>query len=83
MLTFPAYATDIFDIPKEGYVILQFDISKEGKPINIEVIESKPKRIFDREAIRQLKTWKYKPKIVDGVAVIQKGFKVQLDMVVE
>ena len=67
----------------EGYVGMQFDISEEGKPFNIKVIESVPEGVFDRSALLALSKWRYKPKKVDGVAVTQIGMKVQLDFKVE
>ena len=39
--------------------------------VNPKVIESKPVRIFDREAIRAILKYKFKAKIVDGVAMTQ------------
>jgi protein TonB len=33
------------------------------------VIEASPARIFNREAIRAILNWKFKPRVVDGVAV--------------
>ena len=63
----------------EGSVLLKFDISAEGKPVNIRVLKSNPEKIFDNSAICALSKWTYKPKVVDGVAVIQKNLKVQLD----
>lgn len=65
--------------PGMGFVLLSFDIDEAGKPINIRVIDSEPKLIFDKSAMSALSKWKYKPKVVDGVAVIQKNLKVQLD----
>ena len=50
---------------------------------DIEVIEAEPKRVFDREARRALRKWKYKPKIVDGKPVKQPGMFVQLDFKLE
>ncbi|WP_371193261.1 energy transducer TonB [Glaciecola sp. SC05] len=63
----------------EGWVMLEFDINTLGEPVNISVLESVPARIFDKEAVRALTKWKYKPKIVDGVPVVQKDLKVRLD----
>ncbi|CAM3714428.1 transport protein TonB [Vibrio aerogenes CECT 7868] len=56
----------------EGSVTLQFDIDETGKARNITVISSQPKRIFDRSARRAISRWKFKAKIVDGKAVMQK-----------
>jgi protein TonB len=46
---------------------------------DVKVIEAEPKRIFNREAIRALRKWKYRPKMVDGKPQKQFGLTVQLD----
>ena len=53
----------------EGWVVLRFTITATGTVKSPVVLDAKPKRIFDRAAIRALKKWKYRPRIVDGVAV--------------
>jgi TonB family protein len=45
----------------EGYVKLEFDISSEGKPININIIESYPSTLFNSAAKESLSEWRYKP----------------------
>ncbi|GAA5194834.1 energy transducer TonB [Ferrimonas gelatinilytica] len=64
---------------KEGYVILSFTINELGGVDDVEVIEAEPRRLFDQEARRALRKWKYKPKIVDGKPVKQTGQTVRLD----
>lgn len=53
----------------EGWVVLQFTITATGTVENPTVLDAQPKRIFDRAAIRALKKWKYRPRVVDGVAI--------------
>ncbi|VAW40820.1 putative TonB-dependent receptor [hydrothermal vent metagenome] len=55
----------------EGWVEIGFTITETGTVINPKVVKSKPARIFDREAIRAILKYKFKPKIVDGVAKTQ------------
>jgi len=55
----------------EGWVKVEFTITEEGTVTNPRVLEAKPPRIFDREALRAILKWKFKPKIVDGVRVPQ------------
>lgn len=43
----------------EGFVTLSFDVSEVGKPINIKIIEAKPRGYFESSARRALKKWKY------------------------
>ncbi len=53
----------------EGWVTLEFTITPLGTVTNPRVLDSKPPRVFDREAIRALLKWKFKPRVVDGQAV--------------
>ncbi len=63
----------------EGFVSLSFTIDKTGRPTDIEVVDADPKQVFDREAIRALRQWKYQPQIVDGKAVEQPGQTVKVE----
>lgn len=62
----------------EGWVVLKFDITTTGATSNVKVVDANPKRIFDRAAARAVSKWKYRPKIVDGKALITKNVKVRL-----
>ncbi len=52
----------------EGYVVLEFTVSKLGTVKDVKVIEANPPNIFNRAAINAAKKFKYKPKIDNGVA---------------
>ncbi len=67
----------------QGWVLLQFDVTTTGATTNVKVIDSEPKRIFDRAAARAVSKWKYRPKIVDGKAYVKKGLKVRLTFKLE
>jgi len=45
----------------QGYTRLEFDISSDGKPININVIEAYPSEVFNFAAIESFSGWRYKP----------------------
>jgi protein TonB len=75
----PKYPPEAARDGKEGWVELSFTINEVGGVEDVEVIEADPKRIFDREAKRALRKWKYRPKVVDGIAQRQPGLKVRLD----
>lgn len=57
----------------EGWVEISFTITEGGTVINPKVIAAKPVRIFNREALRAILKYKFKPKIVDGVAMTQEA----------
>ena len=60
----------------EGWVKIEFSITGEGAVVDTIVVESHPRRVFDREAIRAIARWKFKPKIVGGEAVQQRAVQV-------
>ena len=53
----------------EGYAVVQFTITTEGKIENIEVIESEPKGVFDRSAIKAVNNHQFDPCIENGQTV--------------
>ena len=55
----------------EGWVLLEFTISETGRVEDPAVSDADPANIFDRAALRAIRRWKYKPKIVDGKPVRQ------------
>ena len=67
----------------EGWVTLQFNITPAGTVSGIQILDSKPSRIFDRAAVKALRKWKYRPKVEDGKPVEQKNLRVQLKFTLE
>lgn len=75
----PKYPVDAARNGTEGWVKLSFDIDAIGEVINVKVLDSLPKRIFDNAAKKALRRWKYQAKTVDGKSVLQQNITVQLD----
>jgi len=65
----PMYPRDAAMKGIEGWVELSFTITAIGTVKDARVIDSDPPRIFNREALRAIMKWKFKPRVVDGVAV--------------
>ena len=53
----------------EGWVKVEFTITEVGTVKDPRVVDADPPRMFNREAIRAILKWKFKPRVVDGVAV--------------
>ena len=57
----------------QGWVDIDFTISREGLPEELKVRESRPRQIFDRAALASVQQWRFKPIERDGVAVPQRA----------
>jgi len=66
----------------EGTVLVQFDVSAQGQVVNVSVVESSSSQ-FERSSIQAAERFKFKPRVVDGVAYatygIQNLFRFTLD----
>ncbi len=67
---------------QEGWVIVEFTIATDGSVKNPTVVESSS-RIFEREALRAVARWKYRPQIVNGEAVERPGLRVTIEFELE
>ena len=59
----------------EGYVVVEVTIGADGSVKDVRVLQSEPKRMFDRNVIRAVLKWKFKPRIINGVAVERKAIQ--------
>jgi len=62
-----------------GWVRLGFTIDHSGSVTDIKILAAEPANLFNREAIRALRRWKYQPQMVEGKPVNQLNMQVQLD----
>jgi len=67
--TSPLYPPRALSRKIEGKVKVLFTITKEGTVIDPKVIQATPKQTFNRAALRAIRKWKFKKKLVDGAAV--------------
>lgn len=56
-----------------GWVEIEFTIEADGSVSDPKIIDSNPRRMFDRNAVRAIYKWKFKPRIVDGKAVARRA----------
>lgn len=52
-----------------GWVLIEFTINEDGTVSDPEVVDAEPRRMFERNALRAIFKWKFKPRIVDGKPV--------------
>ncbi len=79
-------STPIVRIPPEyppngrgdGWVLVRFNISPLGAVTNAAIVDAKPRGMFDKNALRAIERWRYRPAVVDGRAVERRGLQVKL-----
>jgi protein TonB len=54
-------------------VEIEFTIEPDGTVSDPKIVASNPRRIFDRNAIRAIYRWKFKPRIVDGKPIARRA----------
>lgn len=57
----------------EGWVKIEFSITPNGSVENAVVVDAEPENIFNESALTAINQWKFKAKIIDGVAVSQRA----------
>lgn len=65
----PVYPRRALQRGIEGYVIVEFTVTQTGQTRDPVVVEANPPKIFDKAAINAALKFKYKPRVVDGVAI--------------
>lgn len=75
----PSYPEKAIEENIEGFVVIEFDITETGTTDNIQVVQSSPKGVFDKNALMAFKQWEFKPAVTNGKGVRQQGLLVQLD----
>lgn len=70
----PTYPLSAERLGLEGEVTVRFDVTAKGDVHNVEVIESS-NRMFDSSAVRATQKFRFKPRVVDGVALASLGVR--------
>lgn len=57
----PVYPARARDRYIEGYVVVEFTVTKQGKVEDVTVVSAEPKGVFDRAAIRAVQNYVFAP----------------------
>lgn len=71
----PLYPRKALEKGIEGYVLLEFTVSRLGNVADVVVLESDPPGVFEEAAIYAVKKYKYRPLVVDGNTMVVKGVR--------
>ncbi len=79
----PVYPRRALSRGIEGYVIVEFTVTKQGSVSGPKVIEAQPADIFEQAAVDAVLKFKYKPRVINGeateVAGVQNRISFQID----
>ncbi|MEL7451061.1 MAG: energy transducer TonB [Pseudomonadota bacterium] len=78
----PVYPNRALSRGLEGYVIVEFTVTKLGTTKNISVVESSSS-IFEKSAMKAAAKFKYKPRVVDGEPIDVAGVRNKLTFELE
>ena len=67
----------------EGYVIVEYTVTKLGTVKDPVIIEAKPQGTFDKAAIKSALRYKYKPRVVDGEPIEVQGVRTKITFELE
>ena len=74
----PVYPREaIKDNIQSGRVVARLQVNEKGLVTEVSIVESNPRRVFDREVVRALSQWKFQPEGDRYIAEIEINFVLQ------
>jgi len=55
------YPEEAFIQQIEGFVVVSFDVTRQGTVENLRIVESEPRGTFERGVIQSVMRWRYEP----------------------
>jgi len=68
----PEYPASAAQRGEAGTVLLQVQVDAQGRPAEVDVVQSSRSRALDREAVRAVRRWEFSPAIRNGQSVASK-----------
>jgi periplasmic protein TonB len=78
----PIYPRRALSRGVEGYVIVEFTVTKQGTTKDVRVVES-TSSMFDNAAVKAAQKFKYKPRVVDGEPIEVPGVQNKITFEIE
>ena len=65
----PSYPREALRLRQSGWVVVSFTIEPNGRTGDVHVVDSQPRRLFDRAALEAVGRYRFTPAMKNGVAV--------------
>lgn len=69
----PVYPVEMENNGVEGLALISYNISEEGRIVDVEVLYSVPHSSFAAAGLEAMENWRYEPMTVDGVPTRREG----------
>jgi len=79
----PDYPPQAKDRGIEGWALVSFTVTREGRTKDIVVLDAQPKGMWDRNVIRAVSNWRYQPALKDGKPIATTGVKIRFPFEME
>ena len=63
---------------KNGAIVVRYDISQYGRPVNVRVVESVPAKHHDYIVIKHVRNFAFRPGLIDGEPVISRDMSFEI-----
>lgn len=74
----PIYPRRALEQGVEGSVLVRYTVTTSGAVKDVVVVEADPRGYFERAAVKAAEKYKYKPRIINGVAVEVPGVQTRI-----
>ena len=64
----PIYPVEAKAQGVQGEVVVRYNVTAQGMVVDAEVVSSNPPGVFDNAALEAVKSWRFNPPVVDGIA---------------
>jgi TonB family protein len=75
----PAFPEIPEGVPSQGWVLLEYDVTADGRVSNPRVLEGENQQLFADAALAATEKWRFKPRMEDGKRLPQAGMRARLD----
>ncbi len=63
----PNYPPEASSEKLEGYVLIEFTVTREGRAAGIVILDRQPSNVFNASAIEAAERFRFQPRVVDGI----------------
>ena len=71
----PNYPAEARAAHIEGWVLVEYTVSAEGRVVDPHVVKAEPPNVFDQAALDAVRQWRYTPRYVNGVPAEATGVR--------